>query len=110
MKADGTIVQCSRDENTQLFSLVLGEYGLFGIILDVDLEVVPNRRYRRQQFVVPAEQSLAAFDEVLQKHPDVPLIYARMNVTADQFLGEVILNVFHDEPSADGSLPPLEAP
>ncbi len=110
MKADGTIVRCSREENAELFSLVLGGYGLFGIILDVELEVVPNRRYRREQIVVPADQSLAAFDEVLREHPDVSLIYARMNVSADQFLDGVILSVFHDEPSADGSLPPLQEP
>src|SRR5207247_2233540 len=46
MKADGSIVRCSRAENQELFSLVLGGYGLFGIILDVDLRVVPNERYR----------------------------------------------------------------
>src|SRR5262249_18825878 len=34
MPADGSIVRCSRDENSELFSLALGGYGLFGIILD----------------------------------------------------------------------------
>src|SRR5437660_314829 len=33
MQADGSIVRCSRTENPELFSLVLGGYGLFGIIL-----------------------------------------------------------------------------
>ena len=33
-------------ENPELFSLVLGGYGLFGVILDVDLYVVANQRYR----------------------------------------------------------------
>ena len=44
MKADGEVVRCSRMENVELFSLVLGGYGLFGILLDVELRVVPNRR------------------------------------------------------------------
>jgi FAD/FMN-containing dehydrogenase len=48
MKADGTIVRCSRDENAELFGLVLGGYGLFGVILDVNLRVVPNERYRAE--------------------------------------------------------------
>src|SRR5258708_5615498 len=53
MKADGTIVRCSRGENKQLFSLALGGYGLFGIMLDVDLRVVPNNPLRLDQYVVP---------------------------------------------------------
>ena len=50
MKADGIIVRCSRNENAELFSLALGGYGLFGVILDVDLQVVPNERYHSSSF------------------------------------------------------------
>jgi FAD/FMN-containing dehydrogenase len=46
MLADGTIVKCSRTENQELFSLVLGGYGLFGIILDADLRVVRMKNFR----------------------------------------------------------------
>src|SRR5688572_3866794 len=35
MLANGTIVNVSREENPELFSLVVGGYGLFGVILDV---------------------------------------------------------------------------
>ena len=56
MRADGSIVHCSREENAELFSATLGGYGLFGIILDVDLATVPNRRYRLDRRVVPAPQ------------------------------------------------------
>jgi FAD/FMN-containing dehydrogenase len=55
MQADGTIVRCSRSENQELFSLALGGYGLFGIILDAELHVVPNERYRLEQYVVPVD-------------------------------------------------------
>ena len=56
MKADGEIVRCSRDTNAELFSLVLGGYGLFGVILEVELRVVPNQCYRLEQ-MVPADRS-----------------------------------------------------
>ncbi len=62
MKADGTVVRCSRQENADIFCLVPGGYGLFGIILDVDLRVVANERYRLEQFVVPADEAFATFD------------------------------------------------
>jgi FAD/FMN-containing dehydrogenase len=38
MKAGGAIVECSRTNNQELFSLVLGGYGLFGILLDVNFK------------------------------------------------------------------------
>ena len=41
--ADGQLLECSREENAELFSLALGGYGLFGILIDVDLEVVAER-------------------------------------------------------------------
>src|SRR5262245_36237574 len=37
LTADGRIVRCSRVENRELFTLVLGGYGLFGVILDAEL-------------------------------------------------------------------------
>ena len=108
MKADGTIVRCSRDENTELFSLVLGGYGLFGVILDVELRTVPNVRYRLETFVVPADDSLATYDREASAHSDVAMVYARMNVSKEKFLDEVMLYVLIDEPAPDGSLPELE--
>ncbi len=69
MKADGTIVLCSRAENRQLFSLALGGYGLFGIILDVDLRVLPNERLRLEQYVVPIEGHCNHLNERSSKAP-----------------------------------------
>jgi FAD/FMN-containing dehydrogenase len=107
MQADGSIVRCSREENAELFSLALGGYGLFGVILDVNLRVVPNRRYKLERFLIPADESLATFDQQVQSHPDAAMIYARMNIAQDKFLDEVILNVLYDEPAEDGSIPKL---
>ena len=42
MLADGTVVRCSRDERRDLFGLVLGGYGLVGVILEAELRVVPT--------------------------------------------------------------------
>jgi len=92
MRADGSIVRCSRTENEELFSVVLGGYGLFGIILDADLHVVPNERYRLEQFIVPIDDALATFESNVQRKPDAVMVYARMGIVPDDFLEEVILN------------------
>jgi FAD/FMN-containing dehydrogenase len=110
MKADGSIVRCSRAGNRELFSLALGGYGLFGIILDADLRVVPNERYRLEQFVVPVDEALGTFAAKVQEKPDAIMVYARMNIVPDAFLEEVILNVLYRDPAADGALPELAQP
>ena len=104
MKADGVIVRCSREENKELFSLVLGGYGLFGIILDVQLRVVPNGRYRLEQHIVSADESLATFNDKVKERVGAQMVYGRMNVTPDQMFREVIINAFFVE---EGSPPPL---
>ncbi|HLA64321.1 MAG TPA: FAD-binding oxidoreductase, partial [Rhodothermales bacterium] len=52
---EGEVVRCSRTEHADLFSLVLGGYGLFGIILDAELWTVPNEWYATERYVFPAE-------------------------------------------------------
>tara|TARA_R110002095_G_scaffold138534_2_gene120395 strand:+ start:55908 stop:57377 length:1470 start_codon:yes stop_codon:yes gene_type:complete len=109
MLADGHIVNCSRTRNKELFSLALGGYGLFGVILDVDLRVVPNERYRLEQSIVPVTQALSTFDTMIDD-PNVAMTFARMNITPDHFLQDVIINVFFRDPTPSGSLPDLAEP
>ena len=85
--------------------LVLGGYGLFGVILDVQLRVIPNERYRLEQFVVPLAEALTTFEQSVLSKPDVAMVYARMGIVPDDFLNEVIINVLHRDPAVDGSLP-----
>jgi FAD/FMN-containing dehydrogenase len=93
MLADGKIVKCSRQENTQLFSLVLGGYGLFGIILDVNLRVVPDRLYSAQRVVIPIQKYIRTYRN--QVSADVGMAYGRISVAPDSFLQEAILATYH---------------
>ena len=45
--AQGELLQCSRSENAELFALAIGGYGLFGIVTDVTLRLVPRVPVRR---------------------------------------------------------------
>lgn len=110
MTADGHVVRCSRTENQELFSLALGGYGLFGVILDVDLQTVPNERYQLDQSIVPLADALPTFDETVHGQPDVAMVYARMGIVPDRFLEEVIINVLRVDPAADGTIPRLAEP
>src|SRR6266478_4725116 len=42
--ATGTVHMCSRTENPELFRLVHGGYGLFGVVSSVQLRLVPRKK------------------------------------------------------------------
>ena len=45
--AKGALRNCSRTENSELFSLAVGGYGLFGFIYSITLRLVPRRKLER---------------------------------------------------------------
>jgi FAD/FMN-containing dehydrogenase len=50
--ANGKAQNCSRTENVELFSLVIGGYGLFGVIAQVTLRLVPRTKVQRTVKVI----------------------------------------------------------
>jgi FAD/FMN-containing dehydrogenase len=110
MLANGKIVKCSRTENPELFSLVLGGYGLFGIILDADLHVVPNERYQ----IVRTDVSSADYAKVLaEKTADtngIAMVYGRLRVTSQNFLQDGVLNIFRRLPDTNMVVSTLAQP
>ena len=98
--ADGELLRCSRTENAELFALVLGGYGLFGVILDVELELVANETYVAERFLVPVSGYAELFErEVLARTADTGLAFGRLDVSPDAFLEAAVLTVFRREPS-----------
>lgn len=47
VEAEGRVRTCSRTENAELFSLAIGGYGLFGIVVQVTLRLVPRTKLER---------------------------------------------------------------
>jgi FAD/FMN-containing dehydrogenase len=108
MLADGTIVKCSRMENQELFSLVLGGYGLFGIILDADLRVVPNEKYKIERFNVSSADYAKTLVEKTSDTNGIAMVYGRLRVTKENFLQDGIINIFHRLPSTNFPVTPLD--
>jgi len=107
MTADGAVLRCSRTENKELFSLALGGYGLFGIILDADLHVVKNERLRMEQVIVPLDNAMASFDRKLRNRGSPRMFYARLNITPDRMFDDVLISTFYPE---QGEIPKLTDP
>ena len=61
--ATGTAHTCSRTENSELFRLVHGGYGLFGIVTSVRLRLVPRRKIERIVEIRTADDLISAFEK-----------------------------------------------
>lgn len=96
LDAKGTIMTCSRNENQELFSLVLGGYGLFGIILDVQLRVVDNKMYRLEQYIIKSNEYIKKYDELVNQQQHIGMVYGRININPNHFMEEAMLSVFTD--------------
>ncbi len=55
VNANGDLLNVSRKENAELFRLVIGGYGLFGIIATVDLRLQPRIKLKRVVEIVTLE-------------------------------------------------------
>jgi FAD/FMN-containing dehydrogenase len=60
--ATGEVRRCSREENTELFRLAIGGYGLFGPIVSVRLRLAPRRKVRREVAVRALGEVVAALE------------------------------------------------
>src|SRR6266568_2493965 len=63
INADGKPIRCSRDENTELFRLAIGGYGLFGLIDSVTLRLVPRQKLRRVVEIIRGGDLPKRFEE-----------------------------------------------
>lgn len=61
--ARGDLLECSRSDNRELFSLAIGGYGLFGIVYSVKLRLAARRKLERVVEVRSIEGLTRAFDE-----------------------------------------------
>ncbi|MFZ2104215.1 MAG: FAD-binding protein [Roseiarcus sp.] len=53
--AEGKLVECSRDENAELFALAMGGYGYFGVIVDLDVKMTANVMLQRSVSLMPED-------------------------------------------------------
>jgi FAD/FMN-containing dehydrogenase len=60
LKADGRIINVSREENADLFPAVVGGYGLAGVVVDVTLGLVPDRVVEKSELVLMRSEPLCA--------------------------------------------------
>jgi len=107
MLPDGTIQRVSRTENQELFNLVVGGYGLFGIVLDVELDITDNVIYTTSRQVVDYTAFPDLFASELGTNPKLGLFYGHLSTAPQSFLQEMILYTYEEADSPDVEIAPL---
>jgi len=64
--ATGEVRRCSRQENKELFRLVIGGYGLFGVVYSIQLRLVPRQKLRRVVEMAELENLPGLFNKRIQ--------------------------------------------
>jgi len=107
MLADGSIVNVSPEENPELFNLVVGGYGLFGVILDVDLEIVDNDIYQTERQVVSTNDFPEIFENEILPDPNLGLFYGHLSTAPASLLEEMIFYKYTKVDIGEAEIPPL---
>jgi len=91
--ADGSVVEVSRKENPELFSLVIGGYGLYGVILDVTLRVTGDELYEQRAVSMDYTEFPAYFAQRFPRDTQIALMLARPSIDPDpdSFLKELVV-------------------
>jgi decaprenylphospho-beta-D-ribofuranose 2-oxidase len=91
--ADGSVVEVSRTTNPELFSLVIGGYGLYGVILDVTLQVTRDELYEQRSVSMDYTEFPGYFAQHIKSDPEIVLMLARPSIDPDsgRFLRELVV-------------------
>ncbi len=107
MLSSGEIRTASPTRNPELFRLALGGYGLFGVILDADLELVDNEMYQRKTQYMDYKEFCAYYKKNVEGNPTIGLIYGRLSLSPATYLTETAIHTY-EKTNFDGAIPPLK--
>lgn len=93
MLADGKVATASRDENPELFALAVGGYGLFGVILSAELDVVPNDIYASNRELIGYRDFGERFERIAAD-PSIGLTYAHLSTAPGTLLDEALVYTY----------------
>lgn len=102
---DGQLLTCSRAENSDIFKAAMGGYGLFGIITELEMDMVPNTRLQPTFEQVAPMEFGPRFVQTIKDGTGVQMAYGRLDVSKDSFFDDGLMITYR--PTEDQSeLPP----
>ena len=96
--ADGKIRRLSKDQEPELFKAVIGGYGLFGVIVEAELETVLNATLAFHAQFMALTDFDKQFKAAVTDNPQVELAYGRLSVDLDHLFEEAGLFWYEKTP------------
>lgn len=94
LDAQGRLLTCSRTENSELFGLVVGGYGLFGLIYSVTLRLVRTTPLKRSVRMARAAELMGLFEEAIEQGFTFGDFQFAIDSESDEFLREGIFSAY----------------
>jgi FAD/FMN-containing dehydrogenase len=105
--ATGTAHICSRTENPELFRLVHGGYGLFGVLTSVRLRLVPRRKVERVVEIRTVDDLIASFEKRITDGFQYGDFQFSIEHASEDFLHKGVFSCYRPVP-IDTPIPPAE--
>jgi FAD/FMN-containing dehydrogenase len=107
MLADGAVKTASSVENKELFDLVVGGYGLFGVIVEAELGIADNLVYQTGRRMLDYKEFPALFSGEIEKDKNIGLMYGHLSTAPSSFLKEMLLYTYTKVDGTDFNRKPL---
>jgi FAD/FMN-containing dehydrogenase len=90
----GSVLRCSRTENTELFRAAIGGYGLFGAIATVRLRLVPRHKVQRCVEVIDIEDLPGMFEQRIAQGFEFGDFQFATDVDSDELLRRGVFSCY----------------
>jgi FAD/FMN-containing dehydrogenase len=107
MLANGEVRTVGPTSDPELFRLVVGGYGLFGVILDVEIELTRNAIYRSGREVMDYRAFPAFFNDRILRDESYRLVYAHLSTAPQSLLRETLVYTYQEVDAPLAIVPPL---
>ncbi len=91
LTSSGELINVSRQENSELFGLVIGGYGLLGIIIEVSLDLTDDLVMERDVAILDRENFVEYFNKNIRNNPLIEFYSARFSLNSKSLLDQVIV-------------------
>lgn len=94
VNAQGEPITCSRTENPELFSLVIGGYGLFGIVHSLQMRLVKREKIERRVVMANAAEAIPILEQRIKEGFTLGDWQYAIDENSDQFLNLGVLSCY----------------
>jgi FAD/FMN-containing dehydrogenase len=91
MMPNGEVKTITPTNDPEHFNLIVGGYGLFGIIIDAEIEIQQNEVYETQREIISYKEFPEFFAENIDNNKDYGLFYAHLSTAPSSFLDELLI-------------------